>query len=183
MICALFGSLRLAVKKLTESCFAPPLSSDSRWWSVIVNGCLSSIKYMTPFRDNSIWKEASSSISDFWNLSFLYLDTTGEIVWPEVTDSLSEDFSLPPLLIADVSKHLLKETLTFPTCDFIWDSSFVVWDERNPNPKISRSYELYRRRYSTSKIQTLVCGISATPFSGWFMGLRNKPPPAVEEKP
>ena len=33
-----------------------------------------------------------------------------------------------------------------------WDSSFVVWDVTNPNPKISRSCELYRWRYSTSKI-------------------------------
>ena len=43
-----------------------------------------------------------------------------------------------------------------PTCDFIWDSSFVAWDVRNPNPKISRSYELYRRIYSTSKISNMV---------------------------
>ena len=30
-----------------------------------------------------------------------------------------------------------------------------VWDVRNPNPKISWSYELYRRRYSTSKISNM----------------------------
>ena len=48
-----------------------------------------------------------------------------------------------------------RKLFTFPTCDFIWDSSFVVWDVRNPNPKISRSYELYRRRYSTSKVSSM----------------------------
>ena len=41
---------------------------------------------------------------------------------------------------------------TFPTCDFIWDNSCVVLAVRNPNQKVSWSYELYRRRYSTSKI-------------------------------
>ena len=46
-----------------------------------------------------------------------------------------------------------------PTCDFIWDSSFVVLAVRNPNQKVPRSYELYRRRYSTSKI--------------WIIGLWN----------
>ena len=44
---------------------------------------------------------------------------------------------------------------TFPTCYFIWDSSFVVWNVRNPIQKISRSYELYCRRYSTSKISNM----------------------------
>ena len=78
---------------------------------------------------------------------------------------------------------------TFPTRDFIWDSSFVVWDVRNPNPKISRSYELYRRsgpeifNFQDFKHGFVPCGISATPFSSWFMGLRNKPPPAVDAKP
>ena len=71
---------------------------------------------------------------------------------------------------------------TFPTCDFIWFSSFVGWDVRNPNPKISRSYELYRRRYSTSRFREWAYGISATPFRGWFTGLCNKPPPVVEAK-
>ena len=44
---------------------------------------------------------------------------------------------------------------TFPTCDFMLDSSFVAWDVRNLNPKISRSYELFRRRYSTSKVSSM----------------------------
>ena len=36
---------------------------------------------------------------------------------------------------------------------------------------------------SASVLPTWVCGISATQFSGWFMGLHNKLPPAVEAKP
>ena len=51
--------------------------------------------------------------------------------------------------------HCYRKLFTFPTCDFIWGSSFVVSDVRNSNPKISRSYELYRRRYSTSKVSSM----------------------------
>ena len=52
------------------------------------------------------------------------------------------------------SRHdeTLKETVHLPN---IWDSSFAVWDVRNPNPKISRSCELYRRRYSTLKVSSM----------------------------
>ena len=52
-----------------------------------------------------------------------------------------------------------RKLFTFPTCDFFWDSSFVVLTVRNRNQKVSRSYETHRRRYSTSKI--------------WIIGLCN----------
>ena len=59
------------------------------------------------------------------------------------------------------TNHFLKGNCSvhLPTCDFILDSSFVVWDVRNPNPKVLRSYKFYRRRYSISKI--------------WIIGLWN----------
>ena len=40
---------------------------------------------------------------------------------------------------------------TFPKCDFIGDSSFVVLVVIIPNKKVLQSYELYHRIYSSSK--------------------------------
>ena len=50
---------------------------------------------------------------------------------------------------------VFKETVHLPNMWFHRDSSFVVWHVRNPNPKISRFYELYRRRYLTSKFLSM----------------------------
>ena len=68
-------------------------------------------------------------------------------------------------MLADAIKKRTSNTNTEPikgkcspshaTCDFILGSNFVVWDVRNPYPKISRSYELHRQRYSTSKVSSM----------------------------
>ena len=46
---------------------------------------------------------------------------------------------------------MLHKLFTFPTCEFIWNSSFVSLTVRNSNQKVSQSYKLYHRRYWTSK--------------------------------
>ena len=48
--------------------------------------------------------------------------------------------------------NIVKENCSPSQHVILSEIRFVVWDVRNLNPKISRSYELYRRRYSTSKI-------------------------------
>ena len=53
--------------------------------------------------------------------------------------------------------RVLKETVHPPSMWF-YHSSFVVLAIRKPNQRDSRSYEPYRRRYSTSKI--LIMGLS-----------------------
>ena len=45
-------------------------------------------------------------------------------------------------------------------------SSFVVWDVRNPNPKITRSSELYPGDIQLQRFRTWAYGISVTPFRG-----------------
>ena len=83
------------------------------------------------------------------------------------------------LLVTKLSKRnrlFLKDIVqlfTFPKCDFNWDSRFVVWAVRNPNQKVSRSYELYRRRYSTSKVAILVLRNSCYPIWRRFFSLRS----------
>ena len=53
-------------------------------------------------------------------------------------------------------KLCLKESwklFPFPACDFIWYSNFVVLAVRNSDQKVSRSYELSHRIYSTAKFK------------------------------
>ena len=49
----------------------------------------------------------------------------------------------------------------------------VVWEVRDPNPKISRSYELYRRDIQLQRFQTWAYEISATPLEAdsWAYGI------------